>query len=351
MDVEEGKTGTFNFGVGYSTDARVAGYGELRLTNVDLLNWPTFSGGGQRLSVRLQEGSRRDEYRISFTDPEAFGYPVLVGGDLFSYTRIYRDGADFREEQSGGQLRVGKVLSTFARTNVSVLYEDTDISDIPDAFQDVPLLENLAGSSTTLSLGWDIERDTLDNPRVPSTGANHLLRMQLAGFGADNEFYKIEHESEFFWPLEEEQTWVLSYRTREGWVTPYGGSNLVPLQDRYFAGGTSTIRGYDIRDVGPKVTNADGGRTAVGGELFLVNNLEVQYRVTDILRLYGFGDAGGVWLEASDFDLGDIRYSVGLGIGFDVPRLGPFRLDYGIPVNPDDDQGNGRLHLATGLRF
>jgi outer membrane protein assembly factor BamA len=46
-----------------------------------------------------------------------------------------------------------------------------------------------------------------------------------------------------------------------------------------------------------------------------------------------------------------MRYSAGVGLGFDVPRLGPFRVDYGIPLNPDDDQGSGELHLATGFRF
>jgi outer membrane protein assembly factor BamA len=62
-------------------------------------------------------------------------------------------------------------------------------------------------------------------------------------------------------------------------------------------------------------------------------------------------DAGGVWLEPSDFDFGDIKYSIGVGLGFDIPRLGPMRFDYGFPLNPDGDQGSGRLHLQTSVRF
>jgi hypothetical protein len=68
-------------------------------------------------------------------------------------------------------------------------------------------------------------------------------------------------------------------------------------------------------------------------------------------RLYTFVDAGGVWSEASDFDIGDMKVGAGLGFGVDVPRLGPIRLDYGIPINPDDDQGSGRLHFRTDIQF
>jgi outer membrane translocation and assembly module TamA len=82
-----------------------------------------------------------------------------------------------------------------------------------------------------------------------------------------------------------------------------------------------------------------------------VQNLEVKYKWNKWFRLYSFVDAGGVWLEPSDFDLGDYKYGAGVGIGFDVPRMGPVRLDYGIPLNADDDQGSGRLHLTGGFRF
>ncbi len=113
------------------------------------------------------------------------------------------------------------------------------------------------------------------------------------------------------------------------------------------------MRGYDFRDIGPQARKYwfSCEKDRIGGELRLVSNFEVKYKVTKMFRLYAFVDAGGVWWEASDFDFGDMRYSTGLGFGVDVPKLGPFRVDYGVPLNPDDDQGNGRLHLMTGFRF
>lgn len=353
VDVEEGDTGTFNFGVGFSTEDKFGGFGELRLNNVNITNWPKFSGGGQQLSLKVNAGTRRDEYSLSFTDPEAFGYPIMAGFDLFSESYKYKGGTNYTEETTGGQLRFGKILSPFVQTKWSLRYQDTEISDVPFQFIINPELRRLTGSSSTAALGWNIERNTIDNIRDSSTGASHILSMELAGLGADNNFYKLEHDSTWFRPLNEEQNLILSFRMREGWVIPYGDSEDVPLQDRYFAGGTTTVRGYDNRDIGPKTRGFLfwGDKYAIGGEFRLLDSVELKYKVNEMLRLYAFVDSGGVWREVGDFSLSDMRYSVGLGIGFDVPRLGPFRLDYGFPINPDDDQGSGRLHLATGFRF
>ena len=353
VDVEEGKTGTFTFGAGFSTDDGVAGFGEIRLTNVDILNWPTFAGGGQKLTLRLQAGDQRDEYLLSFTDPDIFGYPLQMGFDIYRQSVDYSDGANYDEQQTGAQLRFGKVLSPFVRTDLALLYQSTDISDVPFQFLINPELREITQESTTHSVKWSIERNTVDSQREPSSGSVHSLSLQLAGLGGDNDFYKIEHDSQWYWPLTQEEQWVLSFRTRQGWVDHYGSSDYVPIQDRFFAGGATTIRGYEARDVGPKTRQFlfFGEETAVGGQLRLITNLEVKYRVNDILRIYAFTDAGGVWRDSGDFDMSDMRYSVGLGLGFDVPRLGPFRVDYGIPLNADENQGSGQLHLATGFRF
>jgi len=133
----------------------------------------------------------------------------------------------------------------------------------------------------------------------------------------------------------------------------YGNSDFIPLQDRYYAGGTTTVRGYDNRDIGPKVRRYVffGERFAVGGNSRWISNLEVKYKATKALRFYGFVDSGGVWRDSSGFDLGDMKHSAGFGMGFDIPRMGPIRVDYGFPLNPDEDQGSGRLHLTTGFRF
>ncbi|MBI4557591.1 MAG: outer membrane protein assembly factor BamA [Candidatus Hydrogenedentes bacterium] len=351
VDVEEGKTGNFNFGGGYSTEEKFGGFAEIRLNNFDIRNWPTFSGGGQQFVARLQLGDIRNEYNLSFTDPEIAGYPLAFGIDLFDESYEYREGTDFTQETRGGQLRLGKILSPFVTARNALRYREIDIGDFTTFGW--PTLQRERGQQTTISSVWGIARNTLDSNRDPSSGARHDLELEIAGLGGDYHFFKLEHDSTWYKALGEEKKWVLSFRAREGWANEYGSSDFVPIADRFFVGGTTTVRGYDQRDIGPKEKQfiLFGEKEAIGGELRLVDNLEMKYKLTEQFRLYAFVDAGGVWSTSSDFDLGDMRYSAGLGFGVDIPRLGPVRIDYGFPLNPDEDQGSGKLHLLTGLRF
>jgi outer membrane protein insertion porin family len=364
LDVDEGKTGYFNFGAGYSSEEKFGGYTELRFDNFDIANWPKFSGGGQQFRIRLHLGQVRNQYNLSFTDPEILGYPFAFGFDVYNESYDYSGGANYSEDKSGVQLRVGKILSPYVSTRAMLRYADTKVTGLPWyawLTEPQPYLDQ-AGGTTTASVVLGITRNTQDSNRDATRGARHELAVELAGLGGDNYFYKVEHDSTWFFPLDEQRKWILSYRTREGWVNNYGSSDSVPIQDRFFAGGTSTVRGYDNRDIGPKETGWLGTTTlgqilgwdeyqAVGGEVRVLQSLEMKYKITEKVRVYSFVDGGGVWSSMGDFDLGDMKWGAGLGFGVEVPRMGPIRLDYGIPINPDDDQGSGKLHLQTGFRF
>lgn len=354
VDVEEGKTNNFNFGAGFSSDEGVSGFAELKFTNFDIGNWPRFSGGGQIFSTRIQLGETSSRYSISFTDPEIFGQPLAFGFDIFDESYKYRQQSDYTEDTRGGQIRFGKMLSPFLTVRTSFRYVDVDYSDFGYKWLYTPLWRREMEPSTTIANMWSIERDSTFNSADAATGSRHVLAGTIGGFGGDNEFLKLEHESKWFFPLRKDNRLVLSYRTSEGVVVPYGNSDWVPMSERFFAGGSSTVRGYQSRDIGPRARRMwlfDDEKEPIGGELRLLNNIELRYKLTDIFRLYTFVDAGGVWKETGDFDLGGMKYSAGIGFGADVPRLGPVRVDYAVPINPEDYQGSGRLHLSTGFNF
>jgi len=351
VDVEEGRTGAFNFGGGFSTDDGVSGFGELRLNNFDITNWPSFSGGGQQFRARLSMGDRRDSFFLGWSDPEFLGYPFMFGVDVFDESYRVRGGANFREEERGFQLRFGKNLSDYVNVRGGVGVVETRISELPFFINREFRADR--GRSTTVSMFSTLERNTVDHHLDPTRGTIHLGSIEVAGFGGDHNFYRLEHDFTWYRSLDSESKWVLSLRTREGWINAYGSSDRIPLQNRLHAGGTGTVRGYRNRDIGPTVREFTyfGERFAVGGELRWITNAEVRYKLSDLLRLYSFWDAGGVWASAGDFAIEDMKHSVGIGIGVDMPRIGPIRVDYGFPVNPEGYQGSGRLHLTTGFRF
>lgn len=357
VDVDEGKTGTFNFGAGLNSETGIGGFTELKFDNFDIGNWPTFTGAGQQLRIRLALGTQEDSYTLSFTEPEFMGYPLAFGFDVYKETRDYEGGTDYKSDITGGQLRIGKVLSPYLTVRGAIGAEDTTLSDFVE-FERIahPDLRAQEGSSLTISTTWAIERNTIDRFMDPASGSRHTLSAQLAGLG-DNYFYKMEQDSIWFWPLTKDKKWVLSYRGRLGFVSAYGSSDSVPIQDRLFVGGTTTVRGYEQRDIGPQAREYEvlgigfGSEFRQGGNWRAISNLEIKYKVNDIMRVYGFWDAGGAWEYFSDFELDGVKNGVGLGLGFDVPRFGPIRLDYGFAVNPDDDQGSGQLHFSSGFRF
>jgi len=361
VDVKEGKTGSFNFGAGYSTEEGIGGFTELHLSNFDVSNWPKFSGAGQDLSIKLNVGQVHNNYNISFTEPEFLGYPLAVGADIFNDSYRVRNGAGYTENELGGQIRVGKQLSPYVTARASLRVSQENLSGFDDSWFLHEDIKRQQEDALTISTTWQIERNTLDNNRDPSSGSRHLLSTEIAGFGGTYNYWKVEHDSTWYKAFGESRKWVLSLRLREGFVTPYLDSKFVPLQNRLFAGGATTVRGYDFRDIGPKTREyilwywghkiTWGSKFSQGGNVRGVGNLELKYKITKAVRLYAFFDAGGVWEYFKDIKPGDIKCSVGLGLGVDVPRIGPIRVDYGFALNPDEDQGRGRLHLMTGFRF
>lgn len=351
LDLEEGKTGNFNFGVGFSTDSGIGGSAEIRLNNFDWRNWPTFDGGGQQLRIRLALGEQDDEFSISFTDPEIGGYPLAFGIDLYNERHRYTGGTDFTEEVSGAQIRFGKILSPYVTARTSFGVKDANITDFVGPFTR-RILKDLQGEDRTISNIWGINRTQVDSKRDTSSGYAHDFQVNFSLFG-QNEFIKVEHDSTWYWPFGEEEKFILSLRTREGLGWAVGDTPVIPLSDRFYAGGTTTVRGYESRSIGPTIRRYFffGEQINIGGEMRMVQNLELKYKFADKLRFYAFVDGGGVWNEVSDFEMGDYKLGAGIGFGVEVPRMGPIRLDYGIPINPEDYQGNGRLHLTTGFRF
>jgi outer membrane protein insertion porin family len=350
LDVDEGRTSELGFGAGYNTDEGVGGFVDLRLRNFDIMNWRNFQGGGQRLNSRVFIGESVNQFNISFMDPEFLDYPLGFGFDLFNEKRDFR-GANFTEEARGVGVRFAKNLSPFVGIQWGARHQQTSIANVP-VFASRELRQLWTDDGSTNSIFFQFTRSTLDNRMEPVRGSEYSLITQLAGMG-DHEFYKVEWDSSFYRPLTQEDRLVAMWRFRAGLVDDLGKPGFVSLSDRFYAGGTTTVRGYGTRDIGPKLRRFGffGEEFRVGGNFRVINNLEARYRFNELLRFYTFVDGGGVYADASDFDFGEMKWSAGVGFGVNVPRLGPIRIDYGVPLNADSDQGSGRWHLTTGFRF
>ncbi|MDD5428400.1 MAG: outer membrane protein assembly factor BamA, partial [Candidatus Omnitrophica bacterium] len=109
VNVKETKTGEFSFGGGYSSVDMLMGFAEITQRNFDIMNFPTFTGGGQNLTIKGEIGMVRTNYNLGWTDPWIFGFPFLGGFDVYrtAHDKDSDVGWSYDETRTGGDLRLG----------------------------------------------------------------------------------------------------------------------------------------------------------------------------------------------------------------------------------------------------
>jgi outer membrane protein insertion porin family len=137
---------------------------------------------------------------------------------------------------------------------------------------------------------------------------------------------------------------VLATRLRLGGINSYDDNEFVPIEDRFFAGGSSSVRGWARAMLGPK----DDEGTPIGGNSLIELSVELRYPIFGILSGVVFTDAGNVQLDKFSYDLGDLHYAAGLGIRIATP-IGPVRVDVARPIFDDDH--DTQLHINVGQAF
>jgi len=351
VEVKESKTGEFSFGGGFSSIDRLIGFLEIEQRNFDLLNFPTFTGDGQDLKLRAEFGTVRKNYLLSWTEPWIFEYPLSFGFDLYASerNRSGTTGYAYDEEKQGGALRLGKELTEYLRTDFTYRLETVDISDLSDSASYE--LQQEKGEKTISSVFAQLTRDTRDNRFNPAAG--HLLTSSIeaaGGFiGGDKDFAKLFNSASRYSRV---GPFVLELKLRAGVVTTFADTGRVPIYERFFAGGTYTVRGYKERDIGPKDVSGD----PIGGGTLLVGNAELIFPIVENLKAALFVDAGNVWCRPdskprSGTATRGLKGGTGFGIRIKTP-IGPVKLDYGFPLNPETwQEDEGRFHFSMSRGF
>ncbi len=355
VTVKETKTGELSFGGGYSSIDAFIGFVQIGQRNFDILNFPTFTGGGQNLTLRAEIGSARTDFHLGWTDPWIFDFPYLFGFDLYrrEQNRFGDSGYGYDETRTGGDLRLGKEITDELSTGLIYTLEEVKISDIPDNATDA--LRNEAGSNWISRITWNVVYDVRDNKYSPKKGFITGSSLENAGgfIGGDKNFVKGYAYGSIYWSILENL--VLEFKLRGGGVQNYGNSDEVPIYERFFAGGGNTIRGYKERGVGPRDM---GTNAALGGEAMLISNVEVTFPLfKKLIKGAVFYDVGNVWEEASMEGVwgakDDAGFKMGAGLGVRVKTpIGPVKLDYGYPLsNNYDDKKEGQFYFSVTHGF
>jgi outer membrane protein insertion porin family len=354
VQVKEAKTGAFSFGGGFSSVDRLVGLIELEQRNFDWRNFPTFTGAGQDLRFRVEIGTVRRFFDLSFTEPWIFGHPVSFGIDLYNRTRLRSSnlGLGFEEEQRGGGIRLGKEFTDFVRGGLSYQIYQTEISDVvAEASAD---LKAEQGKNTVSVVGTSASIDTRNNRFDPTKGFFIFTSADVAGgaFAGDKDFFRLQAGASHYWPHFDR--YVFESRIRTGIVDSYGDSSEVPIFERFFGGGSGTIRGFEERRVGPRDPLSNdpiGGESTIMLSMEEVMTLFKDERGRPVLKGSLFIDIGDVWRRVDEYGE-TFKTGAGFGARVNTP-IGPLRLDLGFPVTEpaDGEKRRPRFHFNISRSF
>ncbi len=352
FEVKEMPTGRLWFGGGVSSVYDVFGTFEITQSNFDWKRWrsPVLRGAGQKARLKALIGTERTDFIFSFTEPWLFDRRLALGFDIFRTDKRYLSEERYYDQKNTG-FDVSLFTSVAPATRAGLIYklENVDIDVSADASETI---QREAGEKLMSSLTFRTIRDTTDSYLMPTRGMRAQADLQVAGgfLGSEEEFYKHEYRIAQYIPLYGKKH-VLRLLGRIGFADEFGDSERVPIFERYFLGGPTTVRGFKYRKVGPK----DVFGEPIGGNSSLLLSAEYEYPIYGPLRGAVFYDTGNVWVDSYEIDPSDLRAGTGVGLRINIPLMGrpiPINLDYGWPIDRDEwTSKSGRFHFSMGFNF
>jgi outer membrane protein insertion porin family len=341
ISAEEAKSKEFGFSVGYGSYEGAIGGVSFR--DRDLF------GYGRPLTTSIEVSERGYKGEVLWEDPyffdTEFGFKARIAALTFDY-----DG--YTKFEAGTRFDLTRKLSK--NYEVGLVLTERHV-EVTSASIDPQFLGRT--SYFVSSIGLTQALDLRDSKVNPSRGlvVDNTLDFASTGIGSQIDFVRSTARFTYFQPIGREpkpgQTdhrTLLAFGARAGVIHTLSGSNGVadiPIDERFFNGGNTTVRSFTERDLGPH-----DGDNPIGGQFFTVFNVEYTFPIYGELQGAAFVDAGNLLPSSERPSLDDMRYAIGLGLRYKLP-IGPIRLDYGY--NPDRRAGEdiGAFDFSFGFAF
>src|SRR6266446_646399 len=249
IEVQEKRTGSFSFGGGFSTVDQLVGFAELTQGNFDLMNWPGFTGAGQKFRLRVQYGTARKDIILALTEPWLFDRRLSLGGQAF-YSEADYLSSIYDQRTYGFSIEIRKPLNAFMYATLGYRLEEMELFNVSPGAS--PLIKAEEGARLKSEVLSSIVFDRRDSPILTRHGQRISVAPYLAGgfLGGDTQIYGFDVEASQYFHLWWDN--ILLFNGEVATVNTWGNGDHVPIFDRLFLGGSNNLRGFDFRDVGPK---------------------------------------------------------------------------------------------------
>ncbi len=345
----ETRTGRFMVSVGVNSDAGLVGSITIDEQNFDWKRLPTswedirdgvaWRGNGERLQIQLVPGTQLQRYSVTWQNPNLGDSDVGMGLNAYYFQREY---FDWFETWLGGRVSFGYQFAQELTGSVAYRFAQVNVYDL-DALAapgGVPLPEmaSAVGHHNYLNgFSLTLTNDTRDNAFLATQG--HFLEASVEEVVGTFQYPRAELDArQYFLITQRPDTsgrQVLSLNGHVGYT-----GDQTPVYDAFFAGGFSSLRGFEFRGAGPHDNSV-----SVGGDFEVLAGAEYLFPITadDSLRGVIFLDTGTVEPSIKNWS-NHYRAAPGFGLRITIPAMGPapIALDFAFPValNHGDEVNN-----------
>ena len=325
--LQEGSPILTAWGIGYDTEDQVRGSFELANNNL--------FGTRRSATLFLRESSRERRVQVTLRDPNLFGERIE---SLLTGFQEREESESFGLRRIGASAQLTRKLGTNTKIFGRYLLEDINLFNV-EVSEDEIEEDTVRLGSVGVSLAHDTRNDIINPKKGGLMSVDY--RIYHHGLYSEAQFGRLFASASHFEDLGHALVWASSVRM--GYLT----SKDIPISERFFAGGDTTLRGFEYEKAGPLDPNTN---KPVGGNVIFLVNQELRFPIYKALRGVAFYDTGNVFANWNYFNTGRFRSVLGAGFRFDTP-VGPFRVEYGHKLDRKDGESPGEFFFSIGQAF
>ena len=338
--VKERPTGSFLFGLGFSGDD-----GALIQANISQAN---LFGTGNSLNFGVQRSDIIESVNIQYTNPfyTRSGISRTIGISGRNIDSARANTSAYLTQTLGVNINYLFPLSETNSFSVGARAESIDLESTPFSVPEVTNFIDQFPENDLFTITAAFAHDTRDSLIYPTRGKSMRLSVEATVPGSDLEFYRVNLDSNIYFPFT--RRIALKLGLGIGYGDGYGDTEGLPFFKNYFAGGSSSVRGFEARSLGPR--DSSGFPQPFGGAKRILFNtsllLPIGAGALD-KRLSLFVDGGQVFSNDDSVSLDDVRFSAGVGFNWISP-VGPLSVSYSVPLNDEEGDEIEQFQFSIG---
>ncbi len=367
IEVEETTTGSLSLFFGFSTVDDLFGGLDLAENNFDhrgLTKWwregmSSFRGAGEYAHARVQIGKKQQSYTIAWMDPYFRDTLWRFGFDL-NYSKTGLQSDDYYVNAYGGSIFASYPLTAYWTYGTNLRFRK-NITHVDEKKLSYDAIKELRNNGYVTGISNSISYDSRDNAFKPHRGFYSSTQVEIGAVMLKQKenkssntifpFIKASYLNAYYYPVWRKGTLKLRWDFKFLFPFAEGSAENLPISEKFFLGGETSVRGYKPYILGPHFDNDKGKEKddPTGGLSSALLSIEYNQNIFRMLDLFTFFDGGSI--SADQFDVPSLRMSWGVGARIELGNRVPIMLGLGFPINPERKDDKKNFFISMGGQF